>query len=364
MFDDAYPPARPVRRARRRRLRGDLLVMTAAAAIVVGALPRFSANQDVSSLPPPAEPAPSASRAAVPAPTGRYAWMLDPTPALGSAVGSLHQGPALGSAFAPPAKRPIVIVASLAEPEIVETPQSKPVRQTERFVQTVPLPMPRPTEFRRPAAAAVARLADRPVPPRTAAPADESERSFFETVFGAARPATTGPALAYASVDTESLGLPRRSGRSAPQVGAGTAVYDISANRVTLPNGEVLEAHSGLGRSMDEPRDVHLKMRGSTPPGTYDLTEREALFHGVRAIRLNPVGGSGSIFGRAGLLAHTYMLGPSGASNGCVSFRNYNRFLQAYLRGEVRRLVVVAGSKGDRTPSFASRLFGASASAE
>ena len=72
--------------------------------------------------------------------------------------------------------------------------------------------------------------------------------------------------------------------------------------------------------------------------------ERERLFHGVRAIRLNPVGGSAAIHGRDGLLAHTYMLGPNGDSNGCVSLRDYDRFLQAYLRGEVRRLVVVAGS--------------------
>jgi hypothetical protein len=35
---------------------------------------------------------------------------------------------------------------------------------------------------------------------------------------------------------------------------------------------------------------------------------REELFHGVHAIRLNPVGG-GNMFGRDGMLAHTYMLG-------------------------------------------------------
>ncbi|WP_409567643.1 DUF2778 domain-containing protein [Methylobacterium sp. J-030] len=108
----------------------------------------------------------------------------------------------------------------------------------------------------------------------------------------------------------------------------------------------MLEAHSGLGEAMDNPRFVHLRMRGSTPPGTYMLTERERLFHGVRAIRLTPVAGSGSIHGRDGLLAHTYMLRQPGASNGCVSFRDYNRFLQAFLRGEVRRLVVVAGDGG------------------
>lgn len=54
--------------------------------------------------------------------------------------------------------------------------------------------------------------------------------------------------------------------------------------------------------------------------------------------------GSAAIHGRAGLLAHTYMLGPNGDSNGCISFKDYNRFLQAFLRGEVRRLVVVAGN--------------------
>ncbi|MFD0937345.1 DUF2778 domain-containing protein, partial [Methylobacterium trifolii] len=151
---------------------------------------------------------------------------------------------------------------------------------------------------------------------------------------------------------------PRRLLGPAPDAAAGTAIYDITARMVTLPSGERLEAHSGLGSSMDDPRYVHQRMRGATPPGTYDLTEREALFHGVRAIRLNPVGGSAAIHGRDGILAHTYMLGPSGASNGCVSFKDYNRFLQAYLRGEVRRLVVVAGRGQDRFPAVASRLFG------
>jgi hypothetical protein len=45
-------------------------------------------------------------------------------------------------------------------------------------------------------------------------------------------------------------------------------------------------------------------------------------FHGVRAIRLVPVG-DGKMFGRDGLLAHSYMLGPNGQSNGCVSFSDY-----------------------------------------
>jgi hypothetical protein len=81
-------------------------------------------------------------------------------------------------------------------------------------------------------------------------------------------------------------------------------------------------------------------MRGATPPATYELKLRESLFHGVRALRLTPI--DSNVYGRDGLLAHTYMLGPRGDSNGCVSFRNYDAFLQAFLRGDVKRLAVVA----------------------
>ena len=119
-----------------------------------------------------------------------------------------------------------------------------------------------------------------------------------------------------------------------------TAIYDIAARVVYLPNGERLEAHSGLGEHMDDIRYVDLKGRGPTPPNVYKLTLRERLFHGVRAIRLVPVDET-KMYGRDGMLAHTYMLGPNGQSNGCVSFNNYEAFLNAYLRGEVDRLVVV-----------------------
>jgi hypothetical protein len=174
----------------------------------------------------------------------------------------------------------------------------------------------------------------------------------MEKLFGI-KPATPPEnALGYAALGTIA---PGSRFNPTPTIGDGTAIYDISAQVVTLPNGERLEAHSGLGDKLDDPRYVHVPMRGATPPGTYTLTEREQLFHGVRALRLNPVGGSGAIYGRVGLLAHTYMLGPNGDSNGCVSFRNYDRFLQAYLRGEVRRLVVVAGRKQDGLPRMVSR---------
>src|ERR1700753_1977224 len=101
-------------------------------------------------------------------------------------------------------------------------------------------------------------------------------------------------------------------------------------------------AISARAPSLDDPRSANIKMRGVTPPHLYDLKPREALFHGVAALRLNPVGGEASIYGRAGLLAHTFMLGPNGDSNGCVSFRDYNAFLNAYRNKGVRRLAVVA----------------------
>lgn len=120
-----------------------------------------------------------------------------------------------------------------------------------------------------------------------------------------------------------------------------TAVYDISAHRVYLPNGRQLEAHSGLGSRLDDPRYVHERMRGATPPNVYELAPREKPFHGVRALRLKPMDRD-RVFGRTGLLAHTYMLGPKGDSNGCVVFKDYDAFLRAFDAGELRRLAVVA----------------------
>lgn len=139
-----------------------------------------------------------------------------------------------------------------------------------------------------------------------------------------------------------------------PRLRAGVAIYDIENSTVYLPSGERLEAHSGLGKMRDNPRFVNQKMRGPTPPHTYNLTMREALFHGVEAIRLTPVQGSDAIFNRVGLLAHTYMLGRNGDSNGCVSFKDYKRFLAAYKRGDIRQLVVVPRMNNKPASTLAS----------
>lgn len=120
-----------------------------------------------------------------------------------------------------------------------------------------------------------------------------------------------------------------------------TAIYDITAKTVYLPNGERLEAHSGLGEMMDDPRYRHLRMRGVTPPNTYNLSLRESLFHGVQAIRLTPVDEK-AMFGRTGILAHSYLLrGGRAESHGCVAFANYPKFLKAFKQGKVTHMIVV-----------------------
>jgi len=188
-----------------------------------------------------------------------------------------------------------------------------------------PLPMPRPLAAR------------------------QAAREFARTSVASAAPEITDSVPAQSSSSSSSGGFLRRL--FAPHashnesillaaVDNHTAVYDIEAHVVYLPNGERMEAHSGLGEWIDDPGHVNMKARGATPPNVYNLVMREGLFHGVEALRLKPVG-ENSMYGRDGILAHPYMLGPSGQSFGCVSFKDYEAFLQAFKRGEVNRMVVV-----------------------
>ena len=110
-----------------------------------------------------------------------------------------------------------------------------------------------------------------------------------------------------------------------------------------MPNGARLEAHSGMGSLMDDPRYIGERDVGPTPPNVYDLKPRERPFHGVKALRMIPQDESATL-GRDGLLTHSYLLGPNGDSNGRVSFKNYDKFLTAFQNGEVKRLVVVTAS--------------------
>jgi hypothetical protein len=156
--------------------------------------------------------------------------------------------------------------------------------------------------------------------------------------------------LAYARPDDPTkekagagLGHALRNLFNRPKAGNGVAVYDISAAKVYMPDGSVLEAHSGIGKMADNPRYAHIKMNGPTPPHTYNLKMREKRFHGVEAIRMLPVDGKNK-HGRDGFLAHSYLLrGGRAESHGCVAFKDYGRFLAAFKKGKVKQLVVVPG---------------------
>jgi hypothetical protein len=249
--------------------------------------------------------------------------------------------------------------SSVSSPAVAAIlPPVPPAAEPQQKIALIsPLPVPRPSDLKLPSApeqrepARAASRRSKDVAAAAEPPVDN--RSFLEKIFGARTP-STGTQLAYAAPQDDIAGRrgsgltvapsPAPSPMASPMsVGPKTAVYDISARVVYLPNGERLEANSGFGEKMNDLRYVHVRMLGPTPPHVYTLTEREALFHGVRAIRMHPVGGAGKIFGRTGLLVHSYLLGPRGDSNGCVSVKDYDRFLQAFLRGEITRLVVVPG---------------------
>ncbi len=242
------------------------------------------------------------------------------------------------AAFTPGVPESTFRLASVEQPDV--QPQG-PVRRLAR-TESLPHGASRTRRMAAPVAANVQTASDTWSPP-------SDHRSIFQRLFGGSAaspsiiaklfgaPSSDKVELAYASADTDGMTAGATGGLYDRQ----TAVYDISAHMVYLPNGTALEAHSGLGGDLDDPESAKERDRGVTPPDVYNLKPRESLFHGVAALRLIPVDET-KVFGRSGLLAHTFMLGPNGQSNGCVSFRDYNAFLQAYQSGEISKLAVVA----------------------
>jgi hypothetical protein len=228
---------------------------------------------------------------------------LGPSRSLGPVLGALEAAPPAAAAAPAPLNAPL-----------------PPKREVASFDDSAPLPPARPTEF---------------------------------AALESPAPAAPDKALAYAAPDT-ALATPAAPAKTSifsifspqPTRPAGyddhTAVYDITARVLYMPDGAKIEAHSGLGEYMDDPNHVDEHLRGATPPDLYDLQPRESLFHGIAAIRLVPVGGEEAVYGRAGLLAHPFMMGDNGDSNGCVSIKDYDAFLKAFQDGKVTRLAVVA----------------------
>jgi hypothetical protein len=256
-------------------------------------------------------------------------WARVMTSARVSAVPIVPEHPLERAYNVPSPPHPLDVPQRKAKPEIATAPDlthtaklTPAAARASLPLSTVPLPPKRPAEW--------ANIVPLPQP-------NPAKHELVRSPVGQA-----APSIAVATPQPESTSQPLGHNTSTSPLDPDdhTAVYDISARTVYLPKGEKLEAHSGLGDKIDDPQYVHVRMRGPTPPNVYDLTLREKLFHGVRAIRLNPVDDS-KMFGRDGILAHSYMLGSNGQSNGCVSFKNYQKFLQAFLSGEVDRLVVV-----------------------
>ena len=136
------------------------------------------------------------------------------------------------------------------------------------------------------------------------------------------------------------FGDPDRAAKAVIAANPKTVLYDIARRAVYMPDGERLEAHSGLGQYLDDPQSIERKDVGVTPPNVYAVSFREKPFHGVRALRMKPIG-NGNMYGRDGILAHSYLLGEAGGSNGCISVRDYDKFLQAYEAGKFDRIIVV-----------------------
>lgn len=253
----------------------------------------------------------------------------------------------------PPAEAPKAVQAS----KPAETPKPKVSTPATKLALNVPATAPKETEAKtleakaaedKTAKASGSTVRDMAQRAKAAVMsiASNDKQTMVEKLWG--KQPAAGGFLAYASADASVTGsiIDTRSQNpmmgGAPPYDRQTAVYDIAAKTVYLPDGTRLEAHSGLGSKMDDVRYSHVRMQGVTPPHIYELKPREALFHGVPALRLTPIGGEEKIHGRDGLLAHTYMLGPSGQSNGCVSFKDYYAFLDAYKNKGIRRLAVLA----------------------
>ena len=264
------------------------------------------------------------------------------------------------AAIAMPMPRP-----EMSEPEGMEVaslePGDLPAQQTtatDALANLVaPLPQKRPDFRPSETSAAPSVLAyARPGAPSAPAARDDLGAIGIPAALPSA-PAARDPAPANGGPSFFEKLFGRGGSGQLPGAGSRIAVYEIKTATVYLPGDGRLEAHSGLGHMQDNPRYVTQKNRGPTPPNIYNLRMRESRFHGAEAIRLLPMNGRKK-YNRDGLLAHPYMYVGGGndrsQSNGCVVFKDYQRFLKAFKKGRINQLIVVPSL--DELPTYMAQL--------
>jgi hypothetical protein len=200
----------------------------------------------------------------------------------------------------------------------------------------IPLPLPRPDS-----------IARQDIPHQDFARQDIAPQAAVRTV-----PVVVEPQLAMlppqakpeSGIFDKLFGDPDRAAKAVLAANPNAVLYDIAKRAVYLPDGQKLEAHSGYGQYMDDLESMHRKDVGVTPPNVYAVSFREKPFHGVRALRMKPVG-SGNMYGRDGILAHSFLLGAEGASNGCISVRDYDKFVQAFEDGKFSQIIVLRSAE-------------------
>ncbi|WP_429809495.1 tlde1 domain-containing protein [Ensifer sp. B1-9] len=263
-------------------------------------------------------------------------------PAIQLAYATPSQSHAEGSAFS-------AVLTAPPEDDLSEQPDPDTTDDTAALPSHEDTPSVGPMPQFRPRSEQAEKPAGEPERPATKQAEVEAAIKAEETGKPADREMPVKPKVAYARPEdpTENSSgtgfgqaLRNMFGGGA-KAGNGVAVYDITAAKVYMPDGSVLEAHSGIGKMADNPRYVDVKMTGPTPPHTYNLKMRETRFHGVEAIRMLPIDGKNK-HGRDGFLTHSYLLrGKRAESHGCVAFADYPRFLTAFKQGKVKQIVVV-----------------------
>ena len=165
------------------------------------------------------------------------------------------------------------------------------------------------------------RLSESSAVGRSAGASSSSGRGFgFGSLFGLGRSSVSPTALGYDQY---------------------TAVYDLSAHTVYLPNGTKLEAHSGLGDRLDDPNHVNERMRGATPPHLYE-TRAAGGFVPRRAGLASKSHRRRRYFRpRRSTRPHLYAGPELGIPTAACRSRTTTD-LRAYQNGEIRKLAVVA----------------------